>query len=94
MSEDDIITLALDYQDKFNSTLANISKDIGELKYNFEKPESELVVSKSVNSNLCKKITILEGQCNQYSRRECLEISGIPENIENKNLENLTLQIF
>ena len=31
MSKDDIITLALDYQDKFNSTLANINKDIGEL---------------------------------------------------------------
>ena len=55
MSKDDIITLALDYQDKFNSTLTNINKDIGELKYKFEKPESELVVSKSVNYNLWKK---------------------------------------
>ena len=83
--------MALDYQDKFNSTLANINKDIGELKYKFEKLESELVVSKSVDSNLCKKITTLETQfwaSNQYSRRECLDISGIPENIENKDLEN------
>lgn len=31
---------------------------------------------------------------NRYSRRECLEIPGILENIENKYLENLTLQIF
>lgn len=30
----------------------------------------------------------------RYSRRECLEIPGILENIENKYLENLTLQIF
>ena len=39
----------------------------------------------------------MERQCwanNQYSRRECLGISGIPENTENKDLENLTLQIF
>ena len=44
-----------------------------------------------------KKKTILERQCwanNQYNRRKCLEISGIPENIESKDLENLTLQIF
>ena len=97
MSKDDIISLALDYQDKFNSTLGNINKDIGELKYTFGKPESELVVSNSVNSNLCKNITTLERQCwanNQYSRRECLEISGIPENNENKDSENLTFQIF
>ena len=52
MSTDNIITLALDYQDKFNSTLFNINKDIGELKYKFEKLMSELPVSKSVNSNL------------------------------------------
>ena len=96
MSKDDI-TLALYFQDKFNSTLANISIDIGELNYKFEKLESELMVSRSVNSNLLKKRTILERQCrgdNQYSRRKCLEISGIPENNENKDLENLTLQIF
>ena len=97
MSKDDINNLTLDYQDKFNSNLANINKDIGELKYKFEKLELELAVSKSVNSNLCKKITPLERQCwadNQYSRPECLKISGIPENIENKDLENLTFHIF
>ena len=36
MSKDDIITLALDYQDKFNSTLANNNKDTEELRYKFE----------------------------------------------------------
>ena len=39
----------------------------------------------------------MERQCwanNQYSRRECLEISSFPESIENKDLENLALQIF
>ena len=60
MSKDNIIILALDYQDKFNSTLVNINKDIGELKYKFEKLESELAVSKSVISNLFKIIITLE----------------------------------
>ena len=89
--------MTFDYQDKFNSTLANINKVIGELKYKFKKLESELAVSKSVNYNLRKKVTTSKRQCwanNQYGRRECLNISGIPENIENKSLENLTLQIF
>ena len=101
MSKDDTITLALDYQDKFNSTLVNIRKDTGELKYEFEKLESDLAVSKSVNSKLCKKLATLERQCwtnNQYKRRKYLKIidkiSGIPENIESKDLENLTLKIF
>ena len=95
MSIDGIITLALNCQDKFNSTLFNINKDIGELK--FDKLRPKLAVSKSVNSNPWKKIIALGKQFwanNYYSRRECLEISGIPENIENKDLENLTLQTF
>ena len=41
MSKDDMITLTLDYQDKFNSTLGNINKDIGKLKYKLEKLELE-----------------------------------------------------
>ena len=101
MSKHDTITLALDYQDKFNSALVNIRKDTGELKYKFEKLESDLAVSRSVNSKLSKKLVTLERQCwtyNQYKRRKYLkiidEISGIPENIESKDLENLTLKIF
>ena len=30
----------------------------------------------------------------QYSRRDCVEISGIPETIENKDLEGTVLGIF
>ena len=41
MSKDGIITLALEYQDKFNLTLANINKNIGKLKYKCERLESE-----------------------------------------------------
>ena len=40
---------------------------------------------------------ILERKCaanEQYSRRECLEISGIPESIPNDNLEETVLKIF
>ena len=63
MSEEDIINLALVYQDKFKLTLANINKNIGELKYKFENLESKLTVPKSVNCNLWNKITTLERQC-------------------------------
>ena len=30
----------------------------------------------------------------QYSRRECLEISGIPESIQDDDLEDCVLKIF
>ena len=39
----------------------------------------------------------MERQCwanNQYTRRECLEITGLPETTQNRNLEDLTLKVL
>ena len=39
----------------------------------------------------------LERQCwgnNQYSRRECLEITGVPDSVSNDHLEETTIKIF
>ena len=44
--------------------------------------ESQLEISKTINNTLKKRITSLEKQCwrnEQYSRRECVEIVGIPD---------------
>ena len=40
---------------------------------------------------------LLERQCwanEQYSRRECLEISGVPESVSDKDLEGKVLNLF
>ena len=90
MSKDEVIALFLKYQAKFNSTVASTA----ELKSDFRRLESELSVSRLVNSKLCDRVTSLERQCwanNQYTRRECLEITGLPENTDNGNLEDLKL---
>ena len=64
---------------------------------NFVKLQAELVVTKRVNIGLCKRIVIVECQCwanAQYSRRECLEVAGIPRQVDDKNLETKLLSIF
>ena len=51
--------------------------------------ESLLLVTRTAN-DLVKQNPILERKCaanEQYSRRECLETSGIPDSIFNNNLE-------
>ena len=93
MSEDEVIALTLEYQAKLNSTLASIAN----LKYNFRKLVSRLSISRSVNSKPCNIVTSLERRCcasNQYTRRECLEITGLHENTENRNLEDLPLKVL
>ena len=39
----------------------------------------------------------MERQCwanTQYSRRECLEVAGIPRDVSNENLESKVLEVF
>ena len=46
---------------------------------------------------LRERETALECQCwnnSQYSRRECLELTGIPETSDNNTLESTVLKIF
>ena len=55
-SKDEIIALILEYRVKFNPTLANIEY----LKSNFKRLESELSISRSINSKLYDRVTGLE----------------------------------
>ena len=86
LTKDELDNLSLEYRSKFNSTLANIDEDMGELRNDFKKLEADLVISRAVNTKLRDRIISLEHQCwsnSQYSRRECLEITGLPNNINN-----------
>ena len=59
--------------------------------------ESQLLVTRRVNDNLVKQNYFLERKCatnEQYSKQECLEISGIPDSLANNNLEETVLKIF
>ena len=67
------------------------------LKTKFTALESELHVSKTVTDNLTKYIKTLERKCyenEQYLRRECLEISGIPGSIADNAPEETLLTLF
>ena len=97
LSKDEIVNLAQDYQSKFDSTFAGISNELSDLKKDFEKLGSELSAARQVNSVLRQRVTSLERHCwsnSQYSRRECLELTGIPETSDDKTLESTVLKIF
>ena len=64
---------------------------------NFSKLQSELVVTKQLNTELTKRIVTLERQCwanTQYSRKECLEVVGIPRQVDHNQLETKVISIF
>ena len=97
LSKYEIVSLALDCQNKFDSTLTSIRKELSDLKKVFEKLGSDLFVARQVNLVLRERVTSLERPCwssSQYSRRECLELTGIPETSDNNALESTVLKIF
>ena len=59
--------------------------------------ESDVSITKNVNKLLKTKITQLERNCHaseQYSRRECLEICGIPSTVSDADVEKKICQIL
>ena len=79
-----------------NADLSDLRQNISDLKQNYIKLESELRVARQVNNKLKDHILSLERQCwsnSQYSRRKYLEISGISDTTDQKDLENTALNI-
>ena len=77
--------------------LKTVKHDICERKTRFIPLDSELHVSKMVTDNLTKYIKTLERKCSeneQYLRRECLKIWGIPGSIADNALEETVLDLF
>ena len=63
-----------------NTDLSGLRQELSDLKQNYIKLESQLSVARQVHNKLKEHIVSLERQRwsnSQYSRRECLENSGI-----------------
>ena len=87
LNKEDLVRMLLDYQGKFSNILDELKNDLNKLKTKFCKLESDLHISRNINDKLSDKLTVLAGKCHaneQYSRKECLEISGIPAEVGGK----------
>ena len=97
LNRDDLFRLELDYQQKYDIILDKISKELAKFRKSYNKLESNLTISKTVNESFRNQILTLERQCwsnAQLFRRETLEISGIPENIGDGELEEKVLTVL
>ena len=73
-----------------NNSNNEILEEMRKFKDNFSKLQSELAVTKCVNTELTMRIVIMERQCwanAQYSRKECLKVAGILRQVDDNQLE-------
>ena len=90
LNKENLVRMLLDYQGKFNNILNELKSNLNELKTKFCELEPDLHISRNVNDKLSDKLVVLERKCHvneQYSKRECLEILGIPAEVGDKDIE-------
>ena len=97
LTKPEIVSAYMNLQTKMTKMESSMINKVRKLNGNLERLRSELDVTKNVNSLLSDRLTSLERQCwenGQYSRRECVEISGIPRSVEDNALESTLCKIF
>ena len=92
----DIINIVLSLRTEMQSN-TKILEEVRKLNDKFTNLESQLLVTKNVNSLLQERVIDFERKCwanAQYSKRECLEVAGIPKSVKQNELEDKVLRIF
>ena len=77
--------------------ISNSSETITKLATAKQQINSELAIVKKINNKLEKRVIVLgknQAKSEQYSRRNNVEFSNIPNDIPDNQLENKVVQIF
>ena len=100
MLKRDLIPIVLNLQSTVaekNNSYNEFLDEIRKFNNNFSKRKSELAVTKQVTTELAKRIVTLGRQYwvnSQYSSRECLEVVGIPRQVDDNQLETKYFQFL
>ena len=100
MLKRDRIPIVLNLQSRMaekNNNKNEILEEMRKLNDNFSKFQSDLAVTKHLNTELTKQIASMDCQCwanSRYSRKESLEIVGIPCQVDDNQLETKVLSIL
>ena len=92
-----MINILLSLQSKLDEAYKHVVEEIRKLSDAILKLQSEIAVSQQVNSILSNILTSIERPCwgtAQYARRECLDVIGIPCEVNVDVLDEKVLNIF
>ena len=84
-------------QPKVSADNAEVLEEIRKLNSKFDIMQSDLTVTKKVNSEISSRLVNMERQCwanAQYFRRECLDVFGNPNEVKQKELEGKVLSVL
>ena len=82
----ELVQLLLKTEATLGSQITDLSKEIKDSLTHLKKLEADIAVVRTVNDRLVERVVKTERQCwknAQYSRRDTLDIFGIPNSIDN-----------
>ena len=97
LTKPELVQLLLKAEAALGSQIADLSKEIKDTLTYLKKLEADIAVIKTVNDRLVEMVVKTERQCwknAQYSRRDTLEIVGIPNSVGNSVLEETVGGVF
>ena len=97
LTKPELVQLLLKTEATLGSQMTDLSKKIKDTLTHLKKLEADIAVVRTVNDALVGRVVKTERQCwenAQYSRRDTLEIVGIPNSIDNSVLEETVRGLF
>ena len=95
-SKQQLVDMLLE-REAVSKSITELTSEVKRLTGIVTRLETDLSVAKHINEALHKQLILTERQCwpnAQYSRRECIEISGIPNSVKDDDLEGKVLEVF
>ena len=89
LNKPDLVALVVSLPSKMDSVNNDVVAELSKMREGFDQMKLDLSVTKKVNTLLSERLQTIAKQCwpnAQYSRRECLEISGIPSSVNGNDL--------
>ena len=97
LNKPELIQLLLNTEANMGAHIATLTAEINEINNHLNKLEADVAATKNVNSRSADHLVETEKQCwanAQYSRREYLEVVGIPTSVKDDALEDKFLNVF
>ena len=96
LSKQELIATILKMQNKMESSDTKLAEEVRKHDDSFQQLKPDLAMTKNVDTKLHKCFVNMEKKCwenAQYSRREYVEIAGIPTSVPDNELEENVCKI-
>ena len=97
LSKPELVQIILNTEANFGSQIAKLTTEVKNLLDHSKKLEADVAIVRNVNNKLVERVVATEHQCwenAQYSRRDTLEVVGIPMSVRDNFLEQKVFDVI